>query len=66
MHELLARSGTQILVNWGPKYPPSWVPRENISERASENALGQHAGWFEVLPQMSAEEAVEYVGYIPE
>lgn len=67
MYELLARSGTQVLVNWGPRYPPSFVPRENISEHPGQNALVQHdADWFEALTAMSAEEAMEYLGYIPE
>lgn len=65
VYELLARSGAQVLVNWGPRYPPSFVSRENISERQGENALVQHAGWFEELTEMSAEEAMEYLGYIP-
>ena len=66
VYELLARSGTQVLVYWGPLYPLSFVPKENLSEMPGENALVQHAGWFEELPHMSAEEAMEYIGFIVE
>ena len=62
----VARHRDYVLIDWEPsrlrEYPKSWVPLENLSVAPGSNALTRHRDFFELLPEMSADEASQYPG----
>jgi hypothetical protein len=69
VRRLIARHRDYVLVDWAPsrqrEYQNSWIPAENLSTDSASNSLTRHPGWFESLPEMSAEEAAEFHGLGP-
>jgi hypothetical protein len=67
VRELVARHRDYVLVDWAPssrgiEYDKSWIPKENVSVEPGSNSITIHSGWFNVLPEMQAEDAVRFPG----
>ena len=63
---LVARHRDYVLIDWEPsrlrEHPKSWVPLENLSAAPGSNALTRNQEFFELLPEIPADEASQYPG----